>query len=244
MKKITEVLKANNMEDCRIKLSKSAQIELRTCELFSYFVNDTKLDFDSSIVRNANISDTGKLNIINAKANIRTKRSEMKKMKKATGILFDKTTAEEQMFQESTKAEQAVLDGYIMQTLREKAYTLYGLSIDALEMDGENPVSVRFVVKSYQVTKSGTSKPKTYGIAIVSRNYVQLSDFIPTVDTKTEQLVSILNSLFYKWNATKKMTGTWKECANSIQDALKEFNNADFETICNWVDLEVQKENN
>jgi len=235
-----DVLKAYSLDDKKIKLPKKAQVKLSEVDLFTYFLIEKKLNFENSIVRNANIADEAKKSLINAKASIRTKRAEIRQAKKESGVLFDSVAAEEKMYRDCTKAEQSVLDGYVAQALREKSYIMYGLSISVLEWDGENPVSIQFSVKSNRITKTGRSKPITYGVAKIQRNYVQISDFIPTVNAKAEELVAILNTLFDKWNKVKKAAGNWADCSDCIQSELKEMNSADFKQVCKWIELSVQ----
>ena len=223
------------MGDLRLKLSANAQCSL-SGQTLVFLTEVFNLGTDESIIRNGVLSDDKKVQILNAKASIKEKRSIIKKEKKERGILFDKRSSEENLFSSCTKSEHNILDANIMVSMREKAYRMYHLEMNVTEMEQDTPKKVQYVLYSVECTKTGISNRRTLAIANIERNYVQISDFVSLKDTDEVKVYGILTTMFNKYSLLKKECENWTEIANKIQDNLKEYSNSDFKTVMYWIE--------
>lgn len=237
MLKLEKTVQELNMEDLKIKLSATAQNELNG-NIVSFTAEMFNLGTDESIVRNSVLSSDRKVQILNAKQSIKNKRSEMKQLKAKDGILFDKRSFEENIFESSTKMEQSVLDANIMYTMKEKAYRLWTIVPNIVELnENGTPKEMMYALQSIECTKTGYSKPKTVAIANINRNYVKISDFVVLKDSEADKAIQKLDGIFRKWSLTKENVQNWKDCVFSIQSELKEYENTEFGTVMKWIEL-------
>lgn len=223
------------MGDLRIKLSENAQRSL-SGQTLVFLTEAFNLGTDESIVRNSVLSSDKKIQILNAKASIKEKRSILRKEKIEKGMLFDKRTAEENLFENCTKAEHNILDANIMVAMRERAYRMYHLEMNVTEMEQNAPKKAQYILYSVECTKTGISNRRTLAIANIERNYVQISDFVSLKDIDDVKVYGILTTMFNKYSLLKKECENWTEVASKIKDDLKEYENNDFNTVMYWIE--------